>query len=166
MPALLWWELAILLFLFLNGVPSFFLWFTLGNPNLKGTLAYLQLTEISCNINSIFLFKNRTQAHYFRSLWKFHAVILQETSDHVPHISDQFMAFIGNTDLTLLLNRDTIQLDPTVLIFKVDSTSKGTWGMILLIVRGLLRPKRPLRVVWIHMDAINLTKRCLAWDLD
>ena len=38
---------------------------------------------------------------------KFHAVILQEASDRVPHISDQFMAFTGNTDLAILLNKDT-----------------------------------------------------------
>ena len=49
------------------------------------------------------------------------------------------MAFTGNTDLAILLNKDTFESDPTVLTFKVDSTSKGTWGMILLIVRGLLR---------------------------
>ena len=70
---------------------------------------------------------------------KFHAVILQEASDHVPHISDQFMAFTGNTDLAILLNKDTFEPDPIVLTFKVDSTSRGTWGMILLIVRGFLR---------------------------
>ena len=70
---------------------------------------------------------------------KFHAVILQEASDHVPHTSDQFMAYTGNTDLAILLNKDTFELDPVVLTFKVDSTSKGTWSMILLIVRGLLR---------------------------
>ena len=58
---------------------------------------------------------------------KFHAVILQEASDHVPHFSDQFMAFTGNTDLAILLNKDTFEPDPTVLTFKVDSTSKGTW---------------------------------------
>ena len=70
---------------------------------------------------------------------KFHAVILQEASDHVPHISDQFMAFTGNTDLAILLNKDTFEPDPIVNTLKADSTSKGTWGMILLIVRGLLR---------------------------
>ena len=70
---------------------------------------------------------------------KFHAVILQEASDHVPHISDQFMAFTGDTDLAILLNKDTFEPDPTVLKFKVDSTGKDTWGTILLIVRGLLR---------------------------
>ena len=70
---------------------------------------------------------------------KFHAVILQEAGDHVPHIPDQFMAYTGNTDLAILLNKDTFEPDPKVLTYKVDSTSKGTWGMVLLIVRGLLR---------------------------
>ena len=45
----------------------------------------------------------------------------------------------GNTDLDILLNKDIFEPDPTVLTYKVDSTSKGTWGMVLLIVRGLLR---------------------------
>ena len=70
---------------------------------------------------------------------RFHAVILQEASDHVTHISDQFIAYTGNTDLAILLNRDTFEPDPMVFAFKEDSTSKGTWGMVLLIVRGLLR---------------------------
>ena len=70
---------------------------------------------------------------------KFHAVILQEASDHVPLISDQFMAYIGNTYLAVLLNKDTFEPEPIVLTFKADSTSKGTWGMVLPIVRGLLR---------------------------
>ena len=70
---------------------------------------------------------------------KFHAVILQEASDHVPHISDQFSAYTDNMDLAILLNKDTFEPDPIILTFKVDSTSKGTWGMVLLIVRGLLR---------------------------
>ena len=60
---------------------------------------------------------------------KFHAVHLQEASDHVPHISDQFRAYTGNTDLAILLNKDTFEPDPMVLAFKEDSTSKGTWGM-------------------------------------
>ena len=73
---------------------------------------------------------------------RFHAFILQEASDHVPHMSDQFIAHTGNTDLAILLNKDTLEPDPTVLAFRENSTSKGTWGMVLLIVRGLLR--RPL----------------------
>ena len=67
---------------------------------------------------------------------KFHAVILHEASDHVPHISDQFMAYTGNTDLAILLNKVTFEPDPIVLTFKADSTSKGTWGMILLSTKA------------------------------
>ena len=70
---------------------------------------------------------------------RFHAVVLQEASDHVPHVSDQFIAYTGNTDLAILLNKNTFEPDPVVFALKEDSTSKGTWGMVLLIVRGLLR---------------------------
>ena len=70
---------------------------------------------------------------------KFHAVILQEASDHVPHVSDYFLAYTDNTDLAILLNKDTFEPDPFVVSFKIDSTSKNTWGMVLLIVRALLR---------------------------
>ena len=48
---------------------------------------------------------------------EFHAVILQEPSDHVPHISDQFIAYTGNTDLAILLNKDTFEPDPMVVAF-------------------------------------------------
>ena len=70
---------------------------------------------------------------------RFHAVILQEASDHVPHITDQLKAYTGNTDLAILLNKDTLEPDPAVFAFKEASTSKDTWGMVLLIARGLLR---------------------------
>ena len=70
---------------------------------------------------------------------RFHAVILQEASDHVPHISDYLRAYTDNSDLAILLNKDTFEPDPIVLTFKADSTSKNTWGMVLLIVRALLR---------------------------
>ena len=70
LPVPLWWERTILLlqilvqglFLFLNRVPSFFLWSTLVNPNLKGTVVLTQLTAISCIIDSVFPFFNGTQA--------------------------------------------------------------------------------------------------------
>ena len=70
---------------------------------------------------------------------RFHAVILQEASNHILHISDQFIAHTGNTDLAILLNKDTFEPEAMVFALKEDSTSKGTWGMVLLIVRGLLR---------------------------
>ena len=69
----------------------------------------------------------------------FHAVILQEASDHVPHVSDYFLAYTDNTDLAILLNKDTFEPDKIVTSYKFDSTSKNTWGMVLLIVRALLR---------------------------
>ena len=46
---------------------------------------------------------------------RFHAVILQEASDHVPHISDYFRAYTDNMDLAILLNKDTFEPDPTVI---------------------------------------------------
>ena len=70
---------------------------------------------------------------------RFHAVILQEASDHVPHITDQFIADTGNTDLAILLNKNTFEPNPAVLAFNEASTSKDTWSMVILIVRGLLR---------------------------
>ena len=70
---------------------------------------------------------------------RFHAVILQEASDHVPHITDQFIAYTGNTDLAILLNKETFEPNPAVFAFNEASTSKDTWGMVPLIVRGLLR---------------------------
>ena len=48
---------------------------------------------------------------------RLHAVILQEASDHVPHISDYFRAYTDNTDLAILLNMDTFEPDPFVLSF-------------------------------------------------
>ena len=59
---------------------------------------------------------------------RFHAVILQEASDHVSRITDQLIAYTGNTDLAILLNKDTFEPDPAVFAFNEDSTSKGTWG--------------------------------------
>ena len=61
---------------------------------------------------------------------RFHAVILQGASDHVLHITDQFIAYIGNMDLAILLNKDTFEPDPVVLTFREDPTSKGTWGVV------------------------------------
>ena len=101
---------------------------------------------------------------------KFPAVILQEASDHVPHISDQFIAHTCNTDLAILLNKDTFEPDPTVLAFRQSSTSKGTWGMVLLIVRGLLR--RPsfcgtptVTFCSVHIHNVVAKKRDASTDL-
>ena len=106
----------------------------LVNPNLKGTVVLIQLTVISCIINSVFPFFNGNPGPARRNptnivsaaCGKFHAVILQEARDHVPRISDQFMAYTGNTDLAISLNKDTFEPDPVVFAFKEDSTSKCT----------------------------------------
>ena len=146
-----WWELSITdvqgLFLFLNRVPSFFLWSTMVNPNLKGTMVLIQLTVISCIINSIFPFFNGTQARRAKilltlfpqpvgsSMRLFYrkSVIMFRTSP----ISS--LCILATRTLLSCSTQDTFEPDPMVLAFKEDSTSKGTWGMFLLIVRGLLR---------------------------
>ena len=101
---------------------------------------------------------------------RFHAVILQEASDHVPHISDQFIAHTGNTDRAVLLNKGTFEPDPVVLAFRENSTSKGTWGMVLLIVRALLR--RPslsgtstVTFCSVHIHNVVAKKRDASTDL-
>ena len=58
---------------------------------------------------------------------KFHAGILREASDHVPHNSDQFIAYTGNTDLAILLNKDTFEPDPLVFAFKEDTWSYSSF---------------------------------------
>ena len=47
---------------------------------------------------------------------EFHAVILQEASDHVTHMTCQFIACIGDTDPALLLIKDTFELDSNALL--------------------------------------------------
>ena len=166
------------LILFPNHEPWFFLWSNLGNPNLTGLVTLIQPTAISCIFNTVSVLlqwnpgparRNRTNI-IAAACGKFHAVILQEASDHVPHIFDQFLAYTGNTDLAILLNKDTFEPDPMVLAFKEDSTSKSTWGMVLLIVRGLLR--RPslsgaptVTLCSVHIHNVVAKKRDASTDL-
>ena len=96
------------LVVFPNHEPWFFLWSNLGNPNLTGLVTLIQLTVISCNINTVSVLqwnsgparRNPTN-NIAAACGKFHAVILQEASDHVPHISGQFIAYTDNTDLAI-----------------------------------------------------------------
>ena len=60
----------------------------------------------------------------------FMPLYFKEASDHVLHITDQFIAYTGNTDIAILLNKDTFEPDPAVYAFKEASTSKDTWGMV------------------------------------
>ena len=135
------------LVLFLNHKPRFFPWSNLGNPNLTGLVTLILLTAISCIINTVSLFfsgiqdrpagtpptLSRLPVESSMRLFFKKPVIMFRTSP----ISS--IAYTGNTDLAILLDKDTFEPDPMVLAFKEDSTSKSTWGMVLLIVRGLLR---------------------------
>ena len=132
--------------LFLSFGPWFFPWSNSGKPSLTGLDTLILWTVTSCIINTVSQFFSGTQAQrknptnvIAKTCGRFHAVILQEASDHVPHISDQLIAYTGNTDFAILLNKDTFEPDPLVFAFKENSTSKGTWGVVLLVVRGLQR---------------------------
>ena len=67
-------------------------------------------------------------------------MILQEASDHVPHVSGQFHTNTDGNDPAIFLNKDTFE---PVAVFPITepSTSKDTWGLAALVVRGL--PRRP-----------------------
>ena len=57
-----------------------------------------------------------------------------------PHITNQFIAYTGDTDLAILINKDTFEPDPMVLAHsRKTPQAKVRGGMVLLIVRGLLR---------------------------
>ena len=101
---------------------------------------------------------------------RFHAVILQEASDHVPHITDQFIAYTANTDLAILLNKDTFEPNHAVFAFNEASTSKETWSMVIPIDRGLLR--RPslsgtstVTFCSVHIHHVVAKKRDASTDL-
>ena len=70
---------------------------------------------------------------------KFHAVILQEAViTFRTSLISLWRSLATRTSLSCS-TRIPLSLTRIVLTFKADSTSKGTWGMVLLIVRGLLR---------------------------
>ena len=70
---------------------------------------------------------------------RFHAVILQQARDHVPHVWDLFYTYTDGKDLVVLLNTDTFVSGGAVFSISDTSTSKDTWRMVALVVRGLLR---------------------------
>ena len=69
----------------------------------------------------------------------FNAVLLQEAQDHVPHISTQFDTCTDGDGLAILLNTDTFLPDAVKFPITEESTSKSTWSLTALVVRGLLR---------------------------
>ena len=135
---LLWREPTILpiqilvqgLALFLNREPSFFLWSTLVNPNLKGTVVLIQLTVISCIINFVFPSFNGIQAQ--------RAQILPTVSP-LP-VEGSMRLFFRKPVIMFRTSPISSLCAPAIrTLLSCYSTSKGTWRMVLLIVRGLLR---------------------------
>ena len=68
-------------------------------------------TVTSCTINFVSPFCNGVEESH-----------QQEASDHVHHFTDQFTAYTGNTDLAILLNKDTFEPNPAV-----SSKERGAW---------------------------------------
>ena len=130
-------------YLFQSLAPWYYPWSDLIIPNLTGSVTKTPLAVISCIINTVSQFFAGTQAQlaetppqrledgFMRLSFKKQTIIT-----FTSPIS--FIALTGNTDLAILLNKDTIERDPMVFAFKEDSTSEGTLCMVLLIVRGLL----------------------------
>ena len=75
------------------------------------------------------------------SLWAFsrgHPLRSQRSCSWTG-VSDQFITYTGGTDLAILLDKDTFEPDAAVLVIAEASSSKDTWSMAALVVRGLLR---------------------------
>ena len=59
---------------------------------------------------------------------RFHALILQEASDHVLQVSDQFIAHTGDTDLAILLNKEHVRAQRCSLCFSRSFDKQGHVG--------------------------------------
>ena len=101
---------------------------------------------------------------------RFHAVILQEASDHAPPVSNLFSTCTGETDLAILLNKNTFEPDAAVIVIFEASACKDTWRMVALVVRGLLR--RPslsgtptVTFCSVHIHNVVAKKRDASTDL-
>ena len=86
------------------------------------------------------------------------------------HGSDQFIAYTGTTDLAILLNKDIFEPNPEVYAFQEASSSKDTWGRVLLVVRGIVR--RPslsgtptVTFCFVHIHNVVAKKRDASTDL-
>ena len=86
------------------------------------------------------------------------------------HVSDRFIAYTGDTDLAFLLDRDTFEPNAAVFAFHEASTSKDTWGMVVLVVRGRLRrpflPGTPtVTFCSVHIHKVVAKKRDASIDV-
>ena len=93
-----------------------------------GTL--IQLTVISCIINIVFPSFRGIQARRAEILLTLFPLPVESSMRlffKKPVITFRTSLSSCNTDLAILLNKDTFEPEPEVLTYKVDCTSKGTW---------------------------------------
>ena len=160
------------LVLFLNHEPWFFPWSNLGNPNLTGLVTLMQATVISCIINTVCLSFSGIQGRRARTppillrrpeggsmrLFFKNPVIMFRTSP----IS--FLRILVTRTSQSCSTRTPLSPDPVVLVLRENSTSKCTWGTVLLIVRALLR--RPTVTCWsVHIHSVVAEKRDASTEL-
>ena len=112
--------------------------------NLRPQTPSPQRTAISCIINFAFPsysgIQPGAQSPTNICLWlpvvNSMQLSLQEASDHVPHISTYFLAYTDNTDLAILLNKDTFE--QTLLLPRLRSTLRakilGAWYCSLSVL--------------------------------
>ena len=100
----------------------------------------------------------------------FNAVLLQEAADHVPHVSDQFNTYSDEKDLAIFLNKDTFLPGAIKFPISEESTSKNTWGLTALVVRGHLRrppvgAPQTVTLCSVHLHNVVAKKRDAATSL-
>ena len=149
------------------------LWSNLVNPNLMGKVTLILPTAISYIINIFFLSFSGIQTWRAGTLLT-SSRLLVESSMRLLFKKPVIMfraspissiACIGNTDLAIFLNKDTFEPDPMVLAYKEDTTSKSTWSMVLLIVRGLLRRHSHVTFCSVHIHIVVAKKRDASTEL-
>ena len=132
---------------FLNHEPWFFLWSKFGQSKPDG-LGHIDTADSDLMHHQYSLSvlqwnpgpERRNPTNIIAAACgRFHAAILQEARDHVPHSPISSLHILVTRTLLSYSTRDTFEPDPMVLAFRENSTSKGTWGMVLLIVPALLR---------------------------
>ena len=150
-----WWERSILptqilvqgLALFLNRVPSFFLWSTLVSPNLLGTVILVMTTVTLCTINFAFPSFTGIQAQRAKilpTLSPLPVVSFMQLFYKRPVITSRTSLISSLCPLAIRTLLSCSIKTPSNLILQFSHTrltpqAKARGGMVLLIVRGLLR---------------------------
>ena len=128
------------LVLFLNRVPSFILWSTLVNRNLKDIVVLKRLTMISCIINSVFPCAQKPCQHSLFPLPMVSIMQLFFREQVIMFRTSQISSWRTLATRTSLScpTRTPLSLTPQFSHSRPTLRAKGTWGMVLFIVRGLL----------------------------